>query len=87
MNDVTSLPARVFLNGDNIPLHLLDPNNINLLMVEFGLPLNILTTPEVSIAFWEVAALIFGITVVLLLYHNVFKTEWQRPYKEHLYMC
>ncbi|KIM23310.1 hypothetical protein M408DRAFT_28000 [Serendipita vermifera MAFF 305830] len=87
MNNASSLPARIFLAGDNIPLYLLDPNNVALLLTEFGLPLDGLITAAVASYVFYVAALVFVITVGVLMYHNMYKTEWQRPYKEHLYVC
>ncbi|KIM23315.1 hypothetical protein M408DRAFT_11602 [Serendipita vermifera MAFF 305830] len=87
MNNAASLPARIFLAGDNIPLYLLKPNNVALLLTEFGLPLDSLITAAVASYVFYVAALVFVITTGVLMYHNVYKMEWQRPYKEHLYVC
>ncbi|KIM23306.1 hypothetical protein M408DRAFT_264293 [Serendipita vermifera MAFF 305830] len=87
INDNTSLPARVFLAGDNIPIYLLGPYNSDLLLAEFGLSPKLLPIATLGVYFFHTGAAVFGISLLLLMYHNVFKTEWQRPCKEYLYIC
>lgn len=74
INDPISLPARVLLHGENIPLNLLRSSGSLELLLEYGFPRDHIHLGTIAVVLFHFSGIILILTTLLLIYQNL----WSR---------
>jgi hypothetical protein len=72
INDSSSLPFRVFMRGESIPLDLLRSNATKKLLLAFGFSPQTIHHGTIAVVLFHISGSILALTTSLIIYHNVF---------------
>ncbi|PVF94373.1 hypothetical protein CPB86DRAFT_48029 [Serendipita vermifera] len=78
INDPSSLPFRVFMRGESIPIDLLRSSAIKNLLLVFGFPRQTIHHGTIAVVLFHISGSILALTTSLIIYHNIFPRRSRR---------